>query len=62
MNRVSLSRLPGDRALVVDGDLERAVALVDLPAYVRAREVDAPRWVWACATLRVGFPRPLRRL
>src|SRR6478609_11415773 len=46
MTRVSLSRLPGDRVLVVDGDVEREVALADLPAYVGAREVDAPRWVW----------------
>ncbi len=46
MTRVSLSRLPGDRVLLVDGDAERALAVADLPAYVRAREVDAPRWVW----------------
>ena len=46
MTRVSLSRLPGDRVLVVDGDLEHELAVADLPAYVRAREVDAPRWVW----------------
>jgi DNA polymerase-1 len=46
VTRVSLSRLPGDRALVVDGDVEHDVAMADLPAYVRAREVDAPRWVW----------------
>jgi DNA polymerase-1 len=48
MTRVSLSRLPGDRVLVVDGDLEHEVAVADLPAYVRAREVEAPapRWVW----------------
>lgn len=46
MDRVSLSRLPGDRVLVVDGDVEREVAAAALPAYVNAREVDAPRWVW----------------
>ena len=47
MTRVSLSRLPGDRVLVVDGDVERAVAVADLPAYVEAREAaGAPRWVW----------------
>ena len=46
MTRVSLSRLPGDRVLVVDADLAREVPLADLPAYVTAREVDAPRWVW----------------
>ncbi|QNN54324.1 bifunctional 3'-5' exonuclease/DNA polymerase [Nocardioides mesophilus] len=46
MTRVSLSRLPGDRVLVVDGDATREVAAADLPAYVGAREVDAPRWVW----------------
>jgi DNA polymerase-1 len=46
MTRVSLSRLPGDRVLVVDGDVEREVVVADLPAYVIAREVDAPRWVW----------------
>ncbi len=46
MTRVSLSRLPGDRVLVVDGEMERSLPVSDLPAYVRAREVDAPRWVW----------------
>src|ERR671913_1642494 len=50
MTRVSLSRLPGDRVLVVDGGAEREVELGDLPAYVRAREAEgggqAPRWVW----------------
>jgi DNA polymerase-1 len=46
MDRVSLSRLPGDRVRVVDGADEREAALADLPAYVRAREVDEPRWVW----------------
>ncbi len=46
MTRVSLSRLPGDRVLVVDGGAEHEVVAADLPAYVRAREVDAPRWVW----------------
>ncbi len=46
MTRVSLSRLPGGRVLVVDGDLESEVALADLPDYVSAREVEGPRWVW----------------
>ena len=46
MTRVSLSRLPGERVLVVDGDLEQVLAASDLPAYVQAREVDRPRWVW----------------
>jgi DNA polymerase family A len=46
MSRVSLSRLPGDRVLVVDGDETRELTLADLAAYVREREVDAPRWVW----------------
>jgi DNA polymerase-1 len=46
MTRVSLSRLPGDRVLVVDDDGERELAVADLPAYVGVREVDAPRWVW----------------
>ncbi len=46
MTRVSLSRLPGDRVRVVDGDRECEVASADLPAYVSSREVDAPRWVW----------------
>ncbi len=46
MTRVSLSRLPGERALVVDRGREHVVDAVDLPAFVRAREVDAPRWVW----------------
>ena len=46
MTRLSLTRLPGDLVLVVDGDEPREVAVSDLPAYVRAREVDSPRWVW----------------
>ena len=46
MNRISLSRLPGDRVLVVDGDLEHELAVADLAAYVAQREGDAPRWVW----------------
>ena len=46
MTRVSLSRLPGDRVLVVDGEAQRELGVADLPAYVRAREVAAPRWVW----------------
>ena len=46
MTRVSLSRLPGDRVRVVDGDAEREVELADLPAYVRKRDADTPRWVW----------------
>ena len=46
VTRVSLSRLPGDRVLVTDSDAQREVGVADLPAYVRAREVDAPRWVW----------------
>jgi DNA polymerase-1 len=44
--RISLSRLPGDRVLALDGGLEQRVALEDLPAFVRGREVDRPRWVW----------------
>jgi DNA polymerase-1 len=46
MTRVSLSRLPGDRVLVVDSDTEREVEVAGLPEYVRAREVERPRWVW----------------
>ncbi|WP_051551341.1 bifunctional 3'-5' exonuclease/DNA polymerase [Nocardioides sp. URHA0020] len=46
MARIPLSRLPGDRVLVVDGDVRRELTLGELPAYVREREVDAPRWVW----------------
>lgn len=46
MTRVSLSRLPGERVLVVDGGDEREVAVADLPAHVEAREADSPRWVW----------------
>ncbi|GEP40288.1 bifunctional 3'-5' exonuclease/DNA polymerase [Nocardioides psychrotolerans] len=49
MTRVSLSRLPGERVLVVEGAEERVLEAPDLPAYVGAREVegpDGPRWVW----------------
>lgn len=46
MTRVSLSRLPGERVLVVEGGETEEIALPDLPAYVRGREATAPRWVW----------------
>ena len=47
MVRVSLSRLPDDGVLVVDGgDRERRLAAVDLAAFVAEREADRPRWVW----------------
>ena len=46
MTRVSLSRLPGDRVLALDGDAERVLAVADLAAYVEDRELAAPRWVW----------------
>jgi DNA polymerase-1 len=45
-DRVSLSRLPDERVLVVDGDRQRDLPVADLPAYVAVREADAPRWVW----------------
>ncbi|KAA1378785.1 bifunctional 3'-5' exonuclease/DNA polymerase [Aeromicrobium fastidiosum] len=45
--RVSLSRLPDDGVLVVDGDAgEHRLATVDLAEFVAEREVDRPRWVW----------------
>ncbi len=46
MTRVQLSRLPGERALVVEGGTGSTLALGDLPAYVATREADQPRWVW----------------
>src|SRR5512141_960641 len=46
MVRLSLSRLPDERVLVVEGDTSREIAVVDLPAYVVEREADQPRWVW----------------
>ncbi|WP_067433304.1 bifunctional 3'-5' exonuclease/DNA polymerase [Nocardioides jensenii] len=46
MTRISLSRQPGERVLVVEGAEERVIAAADLAAYVREREVDRPRWVW----------------
>ncbi|WP_212723198.1 bifunctional 3'-5' exonuclease/DNA polymerase [Nocardioides jishulii] len=47
MPRVQLSRLPGGRVLVTDGDSRLELGLGDLPAYVNAREREqAPRWVW----------------
>ncbi len=46
MIRISLSRLPGERVLVVDGGTEQVLELADLAAYVGAREVERPRWVW----------------
>ena len=46
MTRIALSRLPGDRVLVVEGDGEDVIELVALPALVEEREADSPRWVW----------------
>ncbi|WP_185996411.1 bifunctional 3'-5' exonuclease/DNA polymerase [Nocardioides campestrisoli] len=47
MTRISLSRLPGERALVRDGAQERVLDATDLPAYVADREeAESPRWVW----------------
>lgn len=46
MTRIALSRLPGDRVLVVEGDDEDVIELVALPALVEEREADSPRWVW----------------
>ena len=46
MDRISLSRLPGDRVLVTDADGEKVVAADDLPALVAGREADGVRWVW----------------
>jgi DNA polymerase-1 len=46
MGRSSLSRLPGDRVLVVDGAGRQEIALADLPAFVADREHARPRWVW----------------
>ncbi len=43
---MSLSRLPAERVLVVDGTAEHEVPLADLATYVRQRERDRPRWVW----------------
>lgn len=70
MTRVSLSRLPGDRVLVVDAGAERVLVLADLAAYVEERESQAPRWVWddtarwypplLAAGLRVGRCHDLR--
>jgi DNA polymerase I len=49
-SRVSLSRRPGERVLVVERDDGRELALADLAAYVRGREAEeddpSPRWVW----------------
>lgn len=49
MTRVSLSRLPGERVLVVEGDEAHEVAAPDLASYVGEREVEGTpglRWVW----------------
>ena len=47
MTRVPLSRLPGERVLVVDGGAEQVLAMADLPAYVAERaRPTRPRWVW----------------
>ena len=46
MTRVSLSRLPGERVLVVEAGETSELSAGDLPSYVREREATAPRWVW----------------
>ena len=47
MARVHLSRLPGERVQVVEGDHRDVIDVSALPAYVAGREADdAPRWVW----------------
>ncbi|NYG57116.1 DNA polymerase-1 [Nocardioides daedukensis] len=46
MTRISLSRQPDERVLVLEGADERVIAAADLTAYVREREADRPRWVW----------------
>jgi DNA polymerase-1 len=48
MSRLSVSRLPDDRVLVVDADADAQhdIAMADLPAFVAEREDDRPRWVW----------------
>ncbi len=46
MARISLSRLPGERVLVRDGDAERTLELAELAAYVGEREDGSVRWVW----------------
>ncbi|HEY9563639.1 MAG TPA: hypothetical protein VIR30_07710 [Nocardioides sp.] len=42
MTRISLSRQPDERVLVVDGADDRVIAAAELTAYVREREVDDP--------------------
>ena len=46
MTRLSLSRLPGERVLLVEADQRREVALADLAELVIEREDERPRWVW----------------
>ena len=46
MDRVVLSRLPGDRVLVVDGSAEHTLPVPELASYVAEREQAGPRWVW----------------
>jgi DNA polymerase-1 len=46
MTRIALSRLPGDRVLAVEDGEHTTMAVVDLAAYVDAREPEDPRWVW----------------
>ena len=45
-SRIALSRRPGERVLVVEGEGREEIDLADLTAYVRERETERPRWVW----------------
>lgn len=46
MTRIRLSRLPGERVLVVEDGAQHELALADLASYVEERESAGPRWVW----------------
>jgi DNA polymerase-1 len=46
MSRLSLSRLPGERVLVVEDGTRHEIPADDLPALVAGREPQHPRWVW----------------
>ncbi len=46
VSRIALSRLADERVLITEAKREQELPMSDLAAYVRGKEINAPRWVW----------------